>query len=115
MPDASGLFAPLNPFLFKARSIRQSQLLGLSIATAAKQTQTHVSRDSANSESPGTPSNADLLSMAPALLRRSPGVAAVQPAKVATLICLSPTLAASASDAAQTELDLQLFFSLQWL
>lgn len=53
--------------------------------------------------------------MAPALLRRSPGVAAVQPAKVATLICLSPTLAASASDAAQTELDLQLFFSLQWL
>ncbi|KAL3130812.1 hypothetical protein ABBQ38_000148 [Trebouxia sp. C0009 RCD-2024] len=79
------------------------------------QTQTLRSKDSL-SNSPGTPPNVDLASPAPALLRCSPAVVAVQPGfrdmlvspmPTPTLVRATPKLAASASHVAQTQVALQ--------
>ena len=93
-------FKPAQGFPSPPPYLRQSQM------------QTLMSRESPCGASPGTPPHADLMSPPPALLRRSPAVVAAQPAQVdmllcPTLVCSTHTLAASASHAAQTEVDSQ--------
>ncbi|KAL3130835.1 hypothetical protein ABBQ38_000169 [Trebouxia sp. C0009 RCD-2024] len=83
-----------------------------SLSLGHPQTQKFLSRESPSGASPGTPPNADLASPAPAQLRRSPAVVAMQPGFLHMLLCPTPTpalvrvtpkLVASASHVAQTQ------------